>query len=760
MQKKIIALTVLALLPSTSKAAEEAESVLPKVTFQTSPFESCKEVALISTKDFNKNKDFWNKAMYECGINVQVMPDAGYFSSLVNMIGVDQYSEDDAKRATNFLKGVGERAAKYAATNAMLAENTAKCAAGDKAWFDAKKTAAKSKAEEDFYTYENCEEALKDHKKAIAKIGPEARVKKAILLATLNPWESLKSAAKSGAKGSGVEFPGEDMPITEEEKAKAAKIVADMDAQIEKEYSSELAKHEKTFKVWEAQKAKDPVNAPIKPNVPSWFIEAYRESGQNINSPFIRKRAYSDAFKLEKRNKIIGQHADDFTKLLSQVPALGYLKSAEPTNADIADANLKVLKNAESEKEKIEKLIRIATGEAKINHARGAKLSYSLQQRVDGAKELMAYGPVVRELLGETPANCQIATALTNDIARVKGIKGAGMMAGLLGGAVVGGVAGASAAGSVLGVGLASALGGTVAASPFVGMFYEDAWRNFADTRQRAFSTADVVTERKGVDGNVVKGRALAEMKEYEDAKSEFLTQVALSPLDLLGTGVGKGTALAAGVGLASIKPAAKASLTRALRSKGIPEGEIAKLFADLASKNGDVAGAAAARITKEIGADTTTVKAIRSAASKGLFKEKSPEAIAAISKELSDANVAQRATDIFLKVNAAKVNVGNREQIWDVAIAGAKFGAEPNALAAKMGDWTEGLDGLGATYRRASELMAQPQFANKPLKERQEAAFRAALNEFRQNNSELKALSNDAWKVEEEKLIACGLPK
>ena len=38
--------------------------------FQDSPFESCKDVTMISKSDFKKNEAFWNEAIGECGINV------------------------------------------------------------------------------------------------------------------------------------------------------------------------------------------------------------------------------------------------------------------------------------------------------------------------------------------------------------------------------------------------------------------------------------------------------------------------------------------------------------------------------------------------------------------------------------------------------------------------------------------------------------------------------------------------------------------
>jgi hypothetical protein len=279
---------------------------------------------------------------------------------------------------------------------------------------------------------------------------------------------------------------------------------------------------------------------------------------------------------------------------------------------------------------------------------------------------------------------------------------------------------------------------------------YND-YNKFYNARRAAFSAVETVE----------RGKAIGSVKDFEEARDQFALDLALSPSDWIGSGIFlKSAAAGAVIGKALLRPGAKVALSQALKNKGLAEVEIQRLFTNLQSADPEIAKAAARKIITETGIDDNQIKFVRTAASKGLLFQKNPESIKAITKEIKDGRVYNRAVKILEDVNAAKVNAGNRDEVLKAAIAGAEFGVtDPKRLAAVINDWDEGLDGLAKTYEVAAKKLEEPSIRGlASVQARQEAAFRSALDELRASNPELKAMPENEWKEMRESMMTCPL--
>jgi hypothetical protein len=287
---------------------------------------------------------------------------------------------------------------------------------------------------------------------------------------------------------------------------------------------------------------------------------------------------------------------------------------------------------------------------------------------------------------------------------------------------------------------------------------YTNDYLNYANAKRRTFGAVDTVNV--AADGR--KGMNVGDIKDFEAARDQLILSAAMSPADLIGTGIYLKTAGAAATTLGMLvkKPLERAALKSALRNKGMSEVAIEGLFKQVQSADPNVAAAAAKQLITETGADPAKVKFVRSAASKGLFLEQNPAAMKEVLDEVKNGQVYTRAMEIMDNMNAAKINAGNRDQALKAAIAGAEFGVtDPKRLAAIITDWDEGLDGLTKTYEIAAKKMNEPKIRGlASVEERQSAAFASALDELRAGNPELKAMPENQWAQMKENMMTCPL--
>lgn len=744
--------------PSPVRKAEASAPADPfkNLKFQDSPFEACKDVTMISNSDFKNNESFWKEAIGECGINVQILPDTGFFQTVASSLR----EQDVGTSSLEFLKKVGERAGSYQKLNNDLADHLRHCALKDKEWFDTKRGNATSQAEKDFYDFGSCEKVVAREKDRVKEMGRQARIKRAVLEATGSRWEGMKGFIKSVT---GAKLPIETMPISADEMAEAKKIIAENDKAANDEFQNVIK--ENMAKLEEAKAKQKEANDKLRSgkfqddggvamgvamsdpfmSLPGWFKEWHTETrgGTNPNTNFAKP--WVDTAKMPIQNKIWAQHKDEFLGILGQVPALAYIPSADPSDADIAQGSAEVLKNGEAEL----KDIRAKLAKANLNVWRNGRAIQTPTQedKVKSLLEMMKYGPIVNELVKEDPFSCRTATGVANMILSSDHRKNAALIVGM-----VGTVAAAAVIGPVV-------LAGTALASPaLLATGVGAAWgakvvygdhEDFVRARQRAFSVVETQEN----------GRAIADVKDFDASRDQFVMSVALSPLDLVGSGLGvKG---AKTLFPAFFRSGGKASLTAALKKRGLRDVEITKLLSDLDSTDAAIAGPAARKIMAEVGIDQNHVNFVRLAASKGLFKPESPEAFAAIMKEVKDRKINLKvANEVLADVNAAKINSGNREQVIRAALAGAEFGhRDPKKLAAVINDWDQGLDGLARTYEVAKAKMELPEIRGlATLEARQNASFSKALDEMMDANPEFKVLSAEERAAAKGQMMACGI--
>ncbi len=760
--KKVVSVLVVASMISPSAFARaprppqkpadietQSNNAIDNLKLSDSPFEVCKDVPLISNKDYLKNKDFWDQARVECeALDIQILPDTGFINTLIGKLG----EQDDAVRSMEFLNRVGKRTAQYMQTNNEITDHLIHCAKKDKAWFDAQLAKAKTPEEREFYDYGTCDNVMAKAKKQINEAASKARVLVGFLAeqrSQLPGWRQIADGLR-GISGSKLAIETQDP--TDEEKKEIARM-AD--------------KH------WKGR------DAFVKE-----YKEGYRVGADGTKYPnVVGNTQFVEA---EYKKKKYLETWDELLAIVQQVPALAYLEPTDvyreesytnefgaessvnvrekgkfgpggANDAEIARAAEKVLKNGIETRNEVLKIV--ADGaKTEMRGGRGTKIKLSEQQRLDKMFELMKYGPVARELLKEDPSMCQTATGIANHISNTELRNNVALMVGMLGTAGAAAVIGpAVLAGTAVAAAATPALIGTGVGIGFSAYLGSKDYQRYADSKRRTFS----VVETEGV---LAKGtepqRAVADVREFDQYRNNFALAIALSPLDLVGSGLYMG---AAGMTIGKFLegPGARLALSQALRAKGLTQVDVDRLLKNLVSSDPAVAKAAARKVMTEVGLDENQIKFIRMAASKRAFTEQSPEAMEAILKEVKDGRVYMGAMKVLEGVNSAKINPANRDQVLRAAIAGAVFGVnDPKKLATVITDWDEGLDGLARTYEVAAlKMKSDPAIAQiASLEEKQRASFRAALNDLRAENPELRAMNDAEWKKMADEMEVCPL--
>jgi hypothetical protein len=690
---------------------QQSQSAIESLKLSASPFEVCQDVPLISNADYLKNKDFWDQARVECeDLDVQILPDTGFFNTMIGKLG----EQDDAVRSREFLKRVGDRTAKYMQTNNEITEHLIHCAKKDKAWFDTQLAKSTSPEQREFYDFGNCASVMEKAKNEIGDAASKARILVGFLASQRSQLPGWRAIADKLRGASGLKLAIENQEPTEAEKVEIRKL---------------------TEKHWKDRDAK----------VQEWN-----------NDPKFVKGNLSFAEQGYKTKKFL-ETWDELLAIVQQVPVLAYLDSNVATDQSVAAASEKVLKNGIDSRNEVLKLL--AAGEkTERTVGRGAKAKVSDQERMKAMFELMKYGPVAKEILKEDPQMCQTATGIANHISNTELRNNAALMVGMLGTAGAAAVVGPAAlAGTAIAAVATPAFMATGAGIGFSAYLGVKDYQRYADSKRRTFS----VVETGGVLTNGQdKGRAVSDVKEFDQYRDSFMMALALSPADLVGSGVYMGVA-GHTIGKFLQGPGARKALTGALRSKGIGQVEVDRLFKDLVSEDAKVAQTAARKIITEVGMDENMIKFVRMAAAKRAYAEQNPEAMASILKEVKDGKTYMGAMKVLENVNSAKINPANRDQVLRAAIAGAEFGVtDPKKLAAVITDWDQGLDGLSRTYKVAADKMKTVPEISKiaNVEEKQRMAFRAALNDLRAENPELRAMPETEWKKMADEMEVCPL--
>jgi hypothetical protein len=89
--------------------------------------------------------------------------------------------------------------------------------------------------------------------------------------------------------------------------------------------------------------------------------------------------------------------------------------------------------------------------------------------------------------------------------------------------------------------------------------------------------------------------------------------------------------------------------------------------------------------------------------------------------------------------------------------VSGAQLGADPKRLAAIVGDWDSGLDGLAVAFDAARKHINKPEIRGlASADDRLTAALRKGLDDIKAGNPELKAIPESKWVPMRDEMIRC----
>ncbi len=743
---------------------------LDNLQLQKSPFEACRDIPLISRSDYRANQAFWDQAISQCAeLNVQVMPQGNFLQTLSNRLA----TQEDNLKLTEFLNRVGSRALARIQLNAKFAEVTSQCAkvlgageagpgrawnaptntnatgAAARAWFAQKLAAATTAEERAFYDVENCDDVVSELRDQIEEVMPKARVERALIRGNAGFLGRIGNAVKDYLNTDLLLDPA---ALSAAEQAQLAAVKAAETQQLEQVWNTAISNNlHRLPDGGRSGACNGPTGGTTRnPHPDGWFCGWYINGGRSamygtgpnaVHNEALEARAKATYFPrvtAVKSDELTAQHVENYANLVQSVPLVGYLRTTTPSNQELAAAADKVLANARAELAKVQGFM----GPRRAPMPGGSAGPNRVQS-------LLQYGPIVREILAEDKSFCQTATGVTAMVAEQKTAGNIAMMIGMVGtvgAAAIVGPAAMAAAGSVPTL-TASTFMATSAAGVWSSAMKISAFNNFAQANQRAFSVVETQNN----------GRAVADMTDVTAAADEATMQIALLPFDFFGMGI---------VGGRAARFVASARLRAAMAAKGKSPAEIENLITRLSSSDAAIVRAAVDEMARAGLVDPSKLRLIRLAISKGFLRERNPEAVQALVSRIRTAPVAANAVKILEGLNSAVINEGNREHAWNAAIAAAEFGiVDPTRIANLITDWAgkvEGpaaMTGLTSTLVAAQAKLALPEIARiANVADRQAAAMRAALNDMRQANPELKALPDTEWQRMADDMTACPI--
>ena len=699
-------------------------------------FEACADKAFISDSTYRRDKAFWDRAIKECSdANIEVLPDTGFFSMFVNKFN----EQDHENKAMDFLRKVGEKVKADMSVNIANLQKQVACLESPKS--------------------EGCSSVISALKANVEKVNPGLR--QALALSEYenrgqrvekpNAEDNINDQMKYPTAA--LSFKAVVQPLSDDEKkAAAAAYEADTQA-IHGEWDAYVARKEKQI---QDRRAKGVSEADLGRifNDSYHKIKGWKGNYNNPDYNAFLMKARAEKFTKHRGDFVAGIYAAPILAFLGKPDALANCSAGKAEDCKLAaDAAKKLLENNMEQRAKVEEAMKPTRQVGRAAKRKGA----------GDMLDLMSFGPQVKGVLAQDKSYCQSANGLQN-LVNNKGTKDTTMVAGAAVGAFLVMGPGAGAALGATGAGVAAVNAATVlgfvaaGTGTIVGTGYHE-YKVVQDQDQKFLNRA---TDQDG--------EAMTDIKTFQDAQDAYVLSSALQPLNLIGTG-------AAGLlGGYATKQAAKAAASHAMQSglaqKGMTKEAIAKLTSDLNSKDPEIAAAATRALVKESGWTDEAINVVRQAASKNLISVFTHrKAMAAIKAEIKDAKTATAAIEALKKINSAKLNDGNRMDALEAALFGAKFFSKDaskgatkgpafvEALANKINDWDQGLDGLAATYKLAASKMDLAEVkALGSLEARQDKAIRLAIRDELKNNPEYQAASKEGKEAMEDQLASCGI--
>ncbi len=689
---------VLSLLAAPHLVGDVFASSIYDAVKASSPFPACKSTPMIGKSDYLKNKDFWDHAMKDCHVNLEVLPDTGFFNTMISKLDEEGRTGSDAA----FLTAVGKRALQYVIQNNTNTRNLIACARNEKDWLDKNKL-----------TKASCDALEHQVMSAAGSVRESFRFNR--ILMEGGSFEFFRTHPNEAWKSS---F-GETAPDSTE--APTAEEIRKMSAAYSKD-------HKECADAW----ARNPDS------------KTYQFNARSANYGLDKSDNFFTACYSEKQVKYrVGYLAD-----LSKAPILAFLGQKNPNPEQVALAAQKLLMNGLKEQQKILNALGDSNTEvAAYNIPVLLPIPFvvpvgsrpkTADEKAKALLRFMKYGPVVNELLHKSPGECKVATGLANYIENTNMRNDVGLMVGMIGAAFVAPEAlGAAGVTGTLGAGTV----GTLAALPVAGYMSYQNVQNANDARERNYNA--MVTDGK-------LGHALGDVKEYEQAKSSVILDLAMFPLNFIGIGGAKfvnGRMVEAAENLFKSEKAAE-SLTALLETKGMAKPEIETTIAHLRSGKPDLIESAANKVIKTLDLDPNEIALVQ-AVQNGLGTKNERWARMALKMMPKDAKdrqaVVKEAIAIFDKMNPAKFNDITRPKAVEAAFAAANFGIkDPARIASALTEWDgESVEGLTRAYKLAAQKMKSPDYLKiASVEERQQKAFDSALEDLMKDKPEFASMS------------------
>ena len=736
---------------------------ISKLKYDGLQFPVCKSVGLLSQDDYKDNQAFWDKAINECGVDVKIMPEAGWMSTFVSSVTFGKVSPEvlaKDKATLDFLKKIGDEAGGHLAANNAHSTCLLKCAENDKNWFttaDAKMLCKEASGKS--YGFDSCSAKLGTLRKGIEKNYAEYRhllgmTKMNELVLTpkfKNDYPLLATQFDNRINANPILGAPGDLanmaydPLTNEEKDAVLKEFAKNTKEIENSFKENLAKRSKMA---DELLAKGASREQVKKTYPEVFLS--REG-----KDYTKTAAYRSHMENERAFKT-GAYKEKINEMMMRSPVMAYEVDHKASNEKLAVAIRKVLNN----------------GLAEVKKLRERQASGKFSELVTNLK----YGPVVKEHLEKNQNACAVATGVATYLED----KGTADAIGILGSAFVGmgggmslvAALGRGAAGAKTLAGMGTIAWSTIGTAPTViGIHLHDTAAYNAAV-ERALNVLD--TENYG--------KMVGDLKEVHDAEFALNVTRSLAPLDVAGLGlytkawaaakglgiVASGVAAGAGVKATEVA-AARALVKESLQAKGVSGAEVEKLLKDLASKDEKVAASAARTMVRKLGISEDELEVVALAAKKNLFSRMSGEKVMNIlTKELgikTEKAASREAVRILNETNPALFNEANRETTTRAIAEVAKYGpvTDPKLIAKNVQDWAgtnpEALEGLVDVYKEARKKLKF-----KPREYSQEVREQAIRDVIKEKAVAAGILTKSSTKQEIDEVVdgmfSCGVGK
>lgn|GEM_PF-5655333 len=682
-----------------------------------SPFAACQGKLLLHPKEYKEQQKVWEESK-QCGIDATIVPHTNFWETTFSKLG----NEAETRAALNFLTQVGLQAQKNVEQNIVYSEILINCALRNQKWFEQKK-------DKKTYNFDLCDEMVASVRETIKVVRPHLRFnlalstyKKITLTAEeTKPEDNINSLLK---EASGTLAPKTN-PLTPEELDLAVK-----------QYNKDTAEINKQ---WEKIA---PSPSDLAYSIPSLDLMGYQA---DPNAPY-------NNFLMLKRRRLQLTYKAKYLEILAQIPIMGFLGSANPTNEEIAVATKELLKNSLNEKSRIDRLLTndkyLATDPTKLHF------------RAKALIEFMKYGPVLNEFLTENDQYCGTATGLSefvsktqmkNNVLIVGSMIGTALFTSWYGPALLAGTAFQSMSAMAL---------STFAVLPISGMVYYHDYTQYVQSKERAFNAPE----------NILGGKKLGTIDSYSKAKGVVVLNLALAAIgiDLWGSGIGKGLVSLTGAALTGKslgQESTKLAFQSVLKEHGVKELKAQELVANLTSKDAKLVESSILTIMQTIKLSDKEVLLFKNVLTKfgrnftaqeakrlELFYYRLP--IDPIKRE----KVISSSLEIIQGLSPERLAKSDRHEVLRAVIAISSYEKHnTEKMVQILNQWSPTqIDGLARTYELAGEKLLLS--SAKPMNER--TAFGQAVSELMDLNDEFRVLSKTEKNETKRLMISCGYAK